>query len=96
LLESAKGRFLGVAPPPPKLSVPPRVWYGTSFFVIRDAIESVSYSEAWGSVLPLTCEPHDARGACVGILSKVVRSTTIRHALYYYLLNRGSPIYRRD
>jgi hypothetical protein len=45
LLESAKDQFLGVDPP--GQHVLPRVWYGMTCLVIRDAVRSVPYSDEW-------------------------------------------------
>jgi hypothetical protein len=64
LLRYAKDRFLGVDPLEQLVS--PRVWFWTTYLLIRDVIGSLSCLEAWGMVLCLACEPHGARGAYVG------------------------------
>jgi hypothetical protein len=64
LFESVKDRFLGVDPP--KQLVSPRVQYGITYLLIRDAIGSVSYSAAWGRAQCLAWDPHGARGVCFG------------------------------
>jgi hypothetical protein len=46
MLESTKGRILGVDPP--RQHVPPRVRYGTACLLIRYAIWCVSCSVEWG------------------------------------------------
>jgi hypothetical protein len=43
MFESAKGRVIGVDTSGQQ--VPPRVWYGTTFLIIRDAVGSVSCSD---------------------------------------------------
>jgi hypothetical protein len=45
LLESDKDRFLGVDSP--GQHVPPRVWYGMTGLLIRDAMGSVPCSDEW-------------------------------------------------
>jgi hypothetical protein len=61
LLESAKDRFLGVDTL--EQQVPPRVWYGTTFLLIRDAIGSEYCSIVWGKGVGRDPDPHGARGA---------------------------------
>jgi hypothetical protein len=46
MLESAKDRILGVDTT--GQHVPPRVWYGTACFLIRDGVGSESCSAVWG------------------------------------------------
>jgi hypothetical protein len=45
-LKFAKDRILGVDIP--EQHVPPRVWYGTTCLLIRNAIGSMSCSVEWG------------------------------------------------
>jgi hypothetical protein len=45
MLESAKDQILEVDTP--GQHVPPRVWYGMTCLLIRDAVESVSCSNEW-------------------------------------------------
>jgi hypothetical protein len=52
LLESAKDWVLGVDPLGQQVS--PRVWYGTTCLLIRDAIGSESCSVLWGLVQDVT------------------------------------------
>jgi hypothetical protein len=47
ILESAKNRVIGVDTPGQQ--VPPRVQYGTSCLLIRDAVGSVPCSDEWES-----------------------------------------------
>jgi hypothetical protein len=49
MLESAKDRILGVDPPGQR--VPPRVWYGMTFLLIRYAIGCLSCLVEWGWLL---------------------------------------------
>jgi hypothetical protein len=44
MLESGKDRVIGVDTPGQQ--VPPRVWYGTTCLLIRDAVGSVSCSDS--------------------------------------------------
>jgi hypothetical protein len=46
MLESAKDRILGVDTPGQQ--VPPRVWYGMTYLLIRYVVGSVSCSVEWG------------------------------------------------
>jgi hypothetical protein len=46
MLESAKYRVIGVDTPGQQ--VPPSVWYGTTYLLIRDVIGCVSCSVEWG------------------------------------------------
>jgi hypothetical protein len=45
MLESTKDRILGVDTP--GQHVPPRVWYGITCLLIRDAVGSVPCSDEW-------------------------------------------------
>jgi hypothetical protein len=78
MLESAKDRILGVDTP--GQHVTPRLWYGTTYLLIRNAIGCVSCLVEWGigiilcvilcDILCDLAEPHGARGALYwGILS---------------------------
>jgi hypothetical protein len=68
LLEPAKDLFLGVDPPGQPM--PPNVWYGTAYLIIRNTLGSVSYLvERRGTVTTSLISP-GAKGAIVmGILS---------------------------
>jgi hypothetical protein len=46
VLKSTKDRILGVDTP--RQHVPPHVWYGMAFLLIRNAIGCVSCSVEWG------------------------------------------------
>jgi hypothetical protein len=46
MLKSAKDRVLGVDTAGQQ--VPPRVWYGTTFLLIRDIVGCESCSAVWG------------------------------------------------
>jgi hypothetical protein len=45
MLESAKDQILGVDTP--GQHVPPHVWYGMTYLLIRDAVGSVPCSDEW-------------------------------------------------
>jgi hypothetical protein len=63
MLESAKDRVLGVDTPGQQ--VPPRVRYGATCLLIRDAVESMSCLDEW-EISIITCPgSHGARGAVV-------------------------------
>jgi hypothetical protein len=63
MLEFAKDRVLGVDTL--RQQVPPRVWYGTACLLIRDAVESVPYSDEWKIGVVTHLGSHGARGAVV-------------------------------
>jgi hypothetical protein len=63
MLESAKDRVIGVDTPGQQ--VLPRVWYGTSFLLIRDAVGSVPCSDEWKFGVVTHPGSHGARGAVV-------------------------------
>jgi hypothetical protein len=63
MLESAKGRVIGVDTP--EQQVPPRVRYGTTCLLIRDVVGSVPYSDEWEIVVVTHPGSHGARGALV-------------------------------
>jgi hypothetical protein len=62
-LESAKDQILGVDTTGQQM--PPRVQYGMTSLLIRDAVGSVPYSDEW-EIGVVTCPgSHSARGAVV-------------------------------
>jgi hypothetical protein len=63
MLESAKDRVIGVDTP--RQQVPPRVRYGTTCLLIRDAVGSVSCSVEWEFGIVTRLGSHGARGAVV-------------------------------
>jgi hypothetical protein len=63
MLKSAKDRVIGVDTPGQQ--VPPRVRYGMTCLLIRDAVGSVPCSDVW-KIGAVTCPgSHGARGAVV-------------------------------
>jgi hypothetical protein len=63
MLESAKDRVKGVDTP--EQQVLPRVWYGMTCILIRDAVESVPCSDEWEIGVVTRLGSHGARGAVV-------------------------------
>jgi hypothetical protein len=63
MLESAKDRVIGVDTPGQQ--VQPRVWYGMTCLVIRDAVGSVPCSDEWEFNVVTRPGSHGARGAMV-------------------------------
>jgi hypothetical protein len=63
MVESAKYCIIGVDTLGQQ--VPPRVQYGTTCLLIRDAVESVSYSDEWEIRIVTRLGSHGARGAMV-------------------------------
>jgi hypothetical protein len=63
MLESAKGRVIGVDTPGQQ--VPPRVRYGTTCLLIRDAMGSVPCSDEWKFGIVTCPGSHGARGTVV-------------------------------
>jgi hypothetical protein len=63
MLESAKDPVIGVDTL--EQQVPPRVWYGMSCLLIRDAVGSVPYSDEWEIGVVTRPGSHGARGAVV-------------------------------
>jgi hypothetical protein len=63
ILESAKDRVIGVDTP--RQQVSPRVWYGTTCLLIRDAVGSVPCSDEWKIGVVTHPGSHGARGAMV-------------------------------
>jgi hypothetical protein len=71
--------------------MPPYVWYRPTSLLIRDAIVSLSWSEAWGRVLSLTYKPHGARWEYVGNLTITrgsVGETLARPDILVVLVNK--------
>jgi hypothetical protein len=67
MLESTKDRVIGVDTP--EQQVPPRVQYGTTYLLIRDAVGSVHCSDEWEFSVVTRPGTHGARGAVVPRLS---------------------------
>jgi hypothetical protein len=67
ILKSAKNRVLGVDTPGQQ--VPPRVWYGTTFLLIRDVVESVPYLNKWEIGVVTRPGSHSVRGVVVPLLA---------------------------
>jgi hypothetical protein len=67
MLESAKGRVIGVDTPGQQ--VPPRVRYGTDCLLIRDAVGSVPCSDEWEIGVVTRLGSHGARGGVVLLLA---------------------------
>jgi hypothetical protein len=63
MLESAKDRVIGVDTP--RQQVSPRVRYGTTCLLIRDAMESVPCSDEWEFGVVTRPGSHGVRGAMV-------------------------------
>jgi hypothetical protein len=63
MLESAKDRVIVVDAPGQQ--VPPRVRYGTTCLLIRDAVRSVPCSDEWEFGIVTHPGSHGARGAMV-------------------------------
>jgi hypothetical protein len=61
--ESAKDRAIGVDTPGQQ--VPPHVWYGMAWLLIRDVVGSVSCSDEWEIAVVTCLGSHVARGAVV-------------------------------
>jgi hypothetical protein len=49
--------------------VPPRVQYGMAYFLIRDAVGSVPYSNEWEISIVTPLGSHGARGVVVPLLA---------------------------
>jgi hypothetical protein len=67
MLESAKDRVIEVDTPGQQ--VPPRVRYGTTCLLIRDAVGSVSCSDEWEIGVVTLLGSHGARGVVVLLLA---------------------------
>jgi hypothetical protein len=63
MLKSAKDRVIGVDTLGQQ--VPPRVWYGPTCLLIRDAVGSVPCSDEWEFGVVTYPGSHGARGAMV-------------------------------
>jgi hypothetical protein len=63
LLKFAKGGVIGVDTPGQQ--VPPRVWYGMAYLLIRDVVGSVPCSDEWEFGVVTRPDLHGARGAVV-------------------------------
>jgi hypothetical protein len=67
MLKYAKDRVMGVDTPGQQ--VPPRVWYGTAYLLIRDVVGSVSCSDEWEIGVVTRLGSHGARGVVVLLLT---------------------------
>jgi hypothetical protein len=67
MLKSAKDRVIGVDTPGQQVS--PRVWYGTTCLLIRDAVGSVPCSDEWEIDVVTCLGSHGARGVVVPLLA---------------------------
>jgi hypothetical protein len=67
MLESAKGRVIGVDTPGQQ--VPPRVRYGTACPLIRDVVGSVPCSDEWEIGVVTRLGSHGVRGVVVPLLA---------------------------
>jgi hypothetical protein len=67
MLESAKDRVIGVDTPGQQ--VPPRVRYGTTCLLIRDAVGSVPCSDEWEIGVVTRLGSHGVRGVVVLLLA---------------------------
>jgi hypothetical protein len=63
MLEYVKDRVIGVDTPGQQ--VPPRVWYGMTCLLIRDAVRSVPCSDEWEFGVVTRPGSHGARGVVV-------------------------------
>jgi hypothetical protein len=63
MLESAKDRVIGVDTPGQQ--VPPRVWYGMTCLLIRDAVGSVPCSDEWKIGVVTHLGSHGTRGVVI-------------------------------
>jgi hypothetical protein len=67
MLKSAKYRVIGVDITGQQVS--PRVRYGTTCLLIRDVVESVSYSDEWEIGVVTHIGSHGARGVVILLLA---------------------------
>jgi hypothetical protein len=67
MLEYAKDRVIGVDTP--RQQVPPRVRYGTTSLLIRDAVGCVPCSDEWEIGVVTHLGSHDGRGVMVPLLA---------------------------
>jgi hypothetical protein len=77
MLESAKDQVIGVDTPGQQ--VPPRVQYGTTCLLIRDAVGSVPCSDEWKFGIVTRPGSHGAKGA---VVPRLPRETLA--LLWYY------------
>jgi hypothetical protein len=49
--------------------VPPRVWYGIAYLLIRDTVGSVPWSDEWEIGIVTRLGSHGARGVVVLLLA---------------------------
>jgi hypothetical protein len=63
MLKSAKNRVIGVDTPGRQVS--PRVRYGIACLLIRDVVESVTYSDEWKIDVVTGSGSHSARGVMI-------------------------------
>jgi hypothetical protein len=66
MLESAKDGVIGVDTLGQQVSS--RVWYGTTFLLIRDVVESLPCSDEWEIGVVTCLGSHGARGVMVLLL----------------------------
>jgi hypothetical protein len=52
--------------------VPPRVWYGTTFLLVRDAVGRVPCSDEWEIGVVTRLGSHGARGVVVLLLAELL------------------------
>jgi hypothetical protein len=67
MLKSAKNRVIGVDTPGQQVS--PRVRYGMTCLLIRDAVESVPCSDEWKIGVVTRLGSHGARGVVILLLA---------------------------
>jgi hypothetical protein len=67
MLESTKDRVIVVDTPGQQIL--PRVWYGTAFLLIRDAVGSMTCSDEWEIGVVTCLGSHGARGVMVLLLA---------------------------
>jgi hypothetical protein len=67
MLEIAKDRVIGVDTPGQQ--VPPRVRYGTTSLLIRDAVGSVPCSDEWEISVVTLLGSHGVRGVVVPLMA---------------------------
>jgi hypothetical protein len=68
MLKSTKDRVIGVDTIGQQ--VPPRVWYGMTYLLIRDAVGSVPCSGEWEFGIVTRLGSHDAKGVVVPRLAQ--------------------------
>jgi hypothetical protein len=85
MLKSAKDQVFGVKTP--VQHVLPRVWYGTTYLLIRDAMGSVPCSDEWKIGIVTHLGSHGARWAMVQ--STTPRNLSIAMVLHSTLAKPG-------